>query len=453
MNLINAPNDLRNSDLLDWWESHFPLFPNICQAHKRVIRILLAPYGDKKVQEIALLSQRICARTEDFQDYLPKIDLLSSVQVARLVAGERKRYPYTNRNPLLSVALAVDREGNGYVFFSPKKQLGHGTFKDVYLAFMITAMGRQVFDVVPAAQYVPAKGDKQFAPGILLNMYRFSLLGSNCLKIYRIFKSLSTRNCAVDEMVVAEYWPRGNLKSVVPGLSPGCEALSSLELLRVAKDLVLGLSEVHSLGFAHGDVKPSNSLFRGHLWAIKACLADPDLMRLADNELLSIATCMYYGSPGFTPPEMLENAYSLSGGGPAADCYALGQTLYMLIIGQFPWYDDLCRHFKMCATEIDALKMQREQFYSEGIESQAIDKWFVESIKQKVFEDGYRRRIIDSQKSIHNDFNPHASLKMCAIKLEILSVTFGLMHPDPEKRFTVAEAYALLDKINRQRAL
>jgi WD40 repeat protein len=90
------------------------------------------------------------------------------------------------------------------------------------------------------------------------------------------------------------------------------------DCLRIALDLVTGLSCLHRHGLVHRDVKPGNIIFVNG----RAKLADIGLVSTRNEGRT------FVGTEGYIPPE--------GPGSPAADLYALGMVLYEVATGQPP---------------------------------------------------------------------------------------------------------------------
>ena len=109
-------------------------------------------------------------------------------------------------------------------------------------------------------------------------------------------------------------------------------AISETEAIRIIKEIADALNSVHSNGLLHLDIKPANILFdeRG-----RAVLIDFGVSKYVDSQQDTTTTSTLVGfSRGFAPLEQINaTASSLT---PATDLYALGATLYNLVMGITP---------------------------------------------------------------------------------------------------------------------
>lgn len=103
--------------------------------------------------------------------------------------------------------------------------------------------------------------------------------------------------------------------------------------VRVAWRLALALEHAHERGVLHRDVKPANVIL---LPDGSPVLTDFSLAKLLDTgtQLLT-ARGQRLGTLGFWPPEQASGQGELLG--PAADVYALGATLWAMLVGQAPF--------------------------------------------------------------------------------------------------------------------
>jgi serine/threonine-protein kinase len=126
---------------------------------------------------------------------------------------------------------------------------------------------------------------------------------------------------------VMKYLGRGSLADKVKGFS-----LPEEVALNVIREVADALESVHDNGLLHLDVKPANILFdeRG-----RAVLIDFGVSKYVDSDQDTATTSSLVGfSRGFAPLEQMNaTGTSLS---PASDIYALGATLYNLVVGITP---------------------------------------------------------------------------------------------------------------------
>jgi hypothetical protein len=98
---------------------------------------------------------------------------------------------------------------------------------------------------------------------------------------------------------------------------------------RPIRDVLLGLDYLHSNGVVHGDLKPDNLLIGadGH-----AKISDFGSSCLLPEPAAAATTSAFLGTPAFAAPECCDPR-----GGAwrpvAAECWALGVTLYMFVFG------------------------------------------------------------------------------------------------------------------------
>ncbi|HXJ60702.1 MAG TPA: protein kinase [Verrucomicrobiae bacterium] len=124
---------------------------------------------------------------------------------------------------------------------------------------------------------------------------------------------LATVDAQTSRSPVNNYSPR-TLRSTLKRLG----RLPVSQCLRVALDVVGGLSRLHDRGLVHRDVKPGNIIFvEGRA-------------KLADIGLVStkMEGRTFVGTEGYIPPE--------GPGSPAADLYAFGMVLYEAVTGYLP---------------------------------------------------------------------------------------------------------------------
>lgn len=108
--------------------------------------------------------------------------------------------------------------------------------------------------------------------------------------------------------------------------------LDLTQALNITREIGAGLDAVHTRGYVHRDVKPSNILLR----AGGAVLADFGLARglaVSGGDKLS-TTGLLVGTPVYASPEQSRGDARIDGG---SDLYSLGIVLYEMLAGEPPF--------------------------------------------------------------------------------------------------------------------
>ncbi|KAJ3118265.1 hypothetical protein HK100_000638 [Physocladia obscura] len=108
----------------------------------------------------------------------------------------------------------------------------------------------------------------------------------------------------------------------------------------IIKRVALAIAKVHSLGFYHGDIKLENILVKSTSSSSKNTASGP-AVRLADFGHAKYVSFGFsrYGTQQFAPPEVLaDSPYRENLDGRAADVFALGMLMYVLLhgVGELP---------------------------------------------------------------------------------------------------------------------
>ncbi|CAJ1979314.1 unnamed protein product [Sphenostylis stenocarpa] len=120
-------------------------------------------------------------------------------------------------------------------------------------------------------------------------------------------------------------------KWVCEGSGPAC-GLGEETARRYLRDIVSGLTYLHAHNIVHGDIKPDNLLITRH-GTVK--IGDFSVSQAVEDNKDELRRSP--GTPVFTAPECI---LGLTYGGKAADTWAVGVTLYCMILGEYPFLGD-----------------------------------------------------------------------------------------------------------------
>ncbi len=103
------------------------------------------------------------------------------------------------------------------------------------------------------------------------------------------------------------------------------------EVLRIGREMALGLACAHAKGLIHRDVKPANIWLEGRQGSVK--ILDFGLARTLTDDAHLTQSGTIVGTPAYMAPEQAEGAAVTH----RADLFSLGCVLYRLCLGQPPF--------------------------------------------------------------------------------------------------------------------
>jgi serine/threonine-protein kinase len=118
-----------------------------------------------------------------------------------------------------------------------------------------------------------------------------------------------------------EYFDGSPLDSMMPA-----RVYSELTLLKITKEIILAVQEIHDAQVVHGDIKPDNILLSPQ-GSVK--FVDFELSRMISDEL-SMDKEELVGSMGYIAPEVILNEMTNTF---LSDIFSTGMTLYYLWTG------------------------------------------------------------------------------------------------------------------------
>src|SRR5262249_61470509 len=125
----------------------------------------------------------------------------------------------------------------------------------------------------------------------------------------------------------------------------------------ILEQLARAVHYAHERGIIHRDLKPANVLLTpGGLPKV----ADFGLAKQVNAGATLTGSDQIVGSPSYMAPEQAEVGPETTGG-PGADVYALGATLYEVLTGRPPFRADTSWHTVQQVLETDPVSVRRLQ--------------------------------------------------------------------------------------------
>lgn len=206
--------------------------------------------------------------------------------------------------------------------YEVERLLGQGAFAEVYRV-KHRFMGRQAMKVFKAVNATQAEIEKSIAEAVLLSRMKHP----NIVEVYDA-NVLSGRSGTYGYFTMT-YVPGGTLERY--WRSFGANFVPADQVVEVARQICRGLAVAHSSSppIIHRDIKPQNVLVGYGAEGLQVRLSDFGLAKSV-NPLTLLASSK--GTLGFKPPESLDNIDS-----PAADIWAVGTTMYLMLTDQMPF--------------------------------------------------------------------------------------------------------------------
>lgn len=132
--------------------------------------------------------------------------------------------------------------------------------------------------------------------------------------------------------IVMEFCDGGSLGDVNTG------QMEFQKINQHAREVLMGLRDLHSNGIVHRDLKPENILVdkNGTAKLTDFGIAGYENARMTRRNFLGHAD-MVFGTYAYMPPEQANNKVSFKAMSPATDIFSFGATFYELITGVLPF--------------------------------------------------------------------------------------------------------------------
>ena len=311
----------------------------LADSEKRAAELAVTRYGvsiERLEQLIASLT-RSQGRRLDLLDALLHNDLITDdqAQEMRLVLGKTSRSQFAEERQrsgprhLLGSRRAdrdrCHRRGTNTELarlgeYKILRRVGEGGMGAVYLAYQ-ESQKRQVAVKVLASKHAGNQA-------AIDRFYREAKSGA-LLKHPNIVRNLAAGQDQVTNLhyLVMEYVDGPSLDALLENHG----RLSVADAIYIVLDIARGLEHVHSRNIVHRDIKPGNILITQ---SGLAKLSDLGLAKRTDEASHLTAARQGFGTPYYMPYEQAINAKAADA---RSDIYALGATLYHLVVGEVPF--------------------------------------------------------------------------------------------------------------------
>ena len=208
--------------------------------------------------------------------------------------------------------------------YTVEKLLGEGTFGKV---FKVTDRTNRQTWALKLFKFWELPSDQR--KGMLSRFqmeYETGQIKSNYL-----IHSLECGNIKGNPYIVMEFCPNGDLLQLI-SQSP------NVDLLKISKEILLGLKDLHSCGKVHRDLKPENVLIKTDGTAVLTDfgICGDRKKRITVTDLFGrpteITGTVIYMAPEQAKPKNREVTVL-----PTMDIFAFGVMMYQLITGEFPF--------------------------------------------------------------------------------------------------------------------
>lgn len=153
---------------------------------------------------------------------------------------------------------------------------------------------------------------------------------TSCIKSRNLVHSVDSGMLKGNPYIVMEFCDGGDLSKYI--------GKTDVSLVRVAKDVLNGLHDLHINGKVHRDLKPENVLFRSDGTALLTDfgISGDRNKRMTERNIFGKPT-QIFGTYAYMPPEQVNRARGNSTVLPTTDIYSFGVMIFQLITGELPF--------------------------------------------------------------------------------------------------------------------
>lgn len=176
-------------------------------------------------------------------------------------------------------------------------------------------------------------------------MSRFEMeYKTSCIRSRNLVHSMDAGFLKGNPYIVMEFCEGGDLAKFIGN--------PQAPLVRIARDVLNGLHDLHINGKVHRDLKPENVLFKSDGTAVLTDfgISGDRNKRMTERNIFGKPT-QIFGTYAYMPPEQVNRARGNSTVLPTTDLYSFGVMMYQLITGELPFgkledQNDLVRYQK-----------------------------------------------------------------------------------------------------------
>lgn len=153
---------------------------------------------------------------------------------------------------------------------------------------------------------------------------------TSCIESRNLVHSVDSGFLKGNPYIVMEFCDGGDLAQYVGN--------QSVDLVRVASDVLNGLNDLHLNGKVHRDLKPENVLFKadGTAMLTDFGISGDRNKRMTERNIFGKPT-QIFGTYAYMPPEQVNRARGNSTVLPTTDMFSFGVMMYQLITGELPF--------------------------------------------------------------------------------------------------------------------